>query len=133
MAGLSSGRRMRTTRALGATADDGGAAPGAAGSGFAALDSEFGSPPSTMSSCDFGWESAFEPTVESNDPCSPNDAVSEWSPRIPDPQKRTRDAADQQEGKRNPQLAQQTRRRTEKPELGMRHIGMFHHFLCKQR
>jgi hypothetical protein len=77
---------MRTTRALGATADDGGAAPGAAGSGFAALDSEFGSPPSTMSSCDFGWESAFEPTVESNDPGSPNDAVSEWSPRIPDPQ-----------------------------------------------
>jgi hypothetical protein len=46
---------------------------------------------------------------------------------------RTRDAADQQEGKRNPQLAQQTRRRTEKPELGMTHIGMFHHFLCEQR
>jgi hypothetical protein len=47
--------------------------------------------------------------------------------------KRPRNAADQQEGKRNPQLAQQTRRRTEKPEFGMTHIGMFHHFLREQR
>jgi hypothetical protein len=42
--------------------------------------------------------------------------------------KRTRNATDQQKGKRNSQLTQQTRRRTEKPELGMTHIGMFHHF-----
>jgi hypothetical protein len=42
--------------------------------------------------------------------------------------KRTRNASDQQKGKRNSQLAQQTRLRTEKPELGMTHMGIFHHF-----
>jgi hypothetical protein len=46
--------------------------------------------------------------------------------------KRTRNAAKQQEGKCNSQLAQQARRRTEKSEFGMTHIGMFHH-LCEQR
>ena len=51
MTGLSPGLRMRTTRALGATADDGGAAPGAGGSVLAALDSEFGTRPSSVSSC----------------------------------------------------------------------------------
>jgi hypothetical protein len=47
--------------------------------------------------------------------------------------KRTRNASDQQKGKRNSQLAQQTRRRTEKPELGMTQMGMFHAFPCEQR
>jgi cation transporter-like permease len=52
MTGLSPAPRMRMTRALGATADDGGAAPGAAGSALAALDSEFGGRPSSVSSCE---------------------------------------------------------------------------------
>ena len=92
MTGLSPAPRMRMTRALGATADDGGAAPGAAGSALAALDSEFGGRPSSVSSCEtevvtFAGKDALEPTVDSNDPWSANDAVSEWrSPRIPDTQ-----------------------------------------------
>jgi hypothetical protein len=138
MTGLSPVPRMRITRALGATADDGGAAPGAAGSALAALDSEFGGWPSSVSSCEaedvtFAGKGALEPTVDSNDPWSANDAVSGWrSPRIPDTQSAPA-TPPISKSKRNSQLAQQTRRRTEKPELGMTQIGMFHAFPCEQR